>query len=91
MDQESRWYSMFKRLDQNKNLPTLMAYLGGELHLGEARQEIDDKVPSAFMRGDGRKVTSVKLNHEEAREGVDDEVPGAFMRREGRQFTGEKC
>ena len=43
------------------------------------------------MRGDGRKVTGVKLNHEEAREGVDDEVPGAFMRREGRQFTGEKC
>ena len=24
MDQESRWYSMFKRLDQNKNHPTVL-------------------------------------------------------------------
>ena len=64
---------------------------GCELHLGGAGKEVDDKVPGAFMWGEGRQVTGVELNHGEAREGVDDEVPGAFMWREGRQVTGEKC
>ena len=31
MDQESRWYSMFKRLDQNKNHPTQLCY--GQPHV----------------------------------------------------------
>ena len=29
MDQESRWYSMFKRLDQNKNHPSVEKVLDG--------------------------------------------------------------
>ena len=60
-----------------------------KLHLGEAGKEVDNKVPSAFMWGEGRHVTGVKQNHGEAGEGVDDEVPGAFMWWEGRQVTGE--
>ena len=32
MDQESRWYSLFKRLDQNKNHPTVSPVSVSEVH-----------------------------------------------------------
>ena len=63
---------------------------GGELHLGEAGEGIDDKVPGAFMWREGRQVTGGELHLEEAGERADDKVPGAFMWREGIQVAGEK-
>ena len=62
---------------------------GGELHLGESGEGVDDEVPGAFMCRGGRQVTGGELHLEKAGEEVDDKVSGAFMWREGRQVTGE--
>ena len=74
MDQESRWYSMFKRLDQNKNLPTHTlgcSIPNTKMEFGQGRPRtgclmtplvsIQNLGPEKFQEGVSRELVSLKV------------------------------